>query len=132
MPKTWSPRPSNVPTTHASSTKLNDAKRPNSYWATSDPDWSIKLAETEMSVDAGASVDIPVVISVLPDAAVDAAVRLTVRARDAAGGQVTGRIDMAGTPQRGASNLWRASVHRNIGGRRAAVRQGTATPRPYW
>jgi len=67
-------------------------------WATSDPDWSIKLAETRVSLDAGASVDIPVTIRVLPDAAVDDAVRLTVRARDTAGGQVTGRIDMAAAP----------------------------------
>ena len=37
-------------------------------------------------------------ISVLSDAAVDDAVRLTVRARDAAGGQTTGWTDVASDP----------------------------------
>ena len=67
-------------------------------WATSDPDWSVELAQDQVDLAAGATVDVPVTIRILSDAAVDDAVRLTVRARDAAGGQTTGWTDIASDP----------------------------------
>ncbi len=67
-------------------------------WATSDPDWTVGLGQDQVELAAGATVEVPLTISVLSDAAVDGAVRLTVRARDAAGGQTTGWTDIASDP----------------------------------
>ena len=67
-------------------------------WATSDPDWSLELDRSQLVLPAGAAIEVPVTIRVLPDAAVDEAVRLTVRARTAAGSQATADIDMAADP----------------------------------
>ncbi len=67
-------------------------------WATSDPDWSLELAQDQVDLAAGATVQVPVTVKVLSDAAVDDAVRLTVRARDAAGGETTGAASVASDP----------------------------------
>jgi len=58
--------------------------------ATSDPDWSVDLDLDRVQVEPGATIEVPVTIRVLPDAAIDGAVRLTIRARTGAGGQATG------------------------------------------
>ena len=67
-------------------------------WATSDPDWSVELAQGQVDLAAGATVQVSLTVRVLPDAAVDDAIRLTIRARDAAGGQTTGWTEIASDP----------------------------------
>ena len=67
-------------------------------WATSDPGWTLEPAQQQVDLGPGDSVPIPVTIDVLPDAAVDDAVRLTIRARDASGGQATAWTNVASDP----------------------------------
>ena len=60
--------------------------------------WSVSLDQAEVSVPAGASIVVPASIEVAPDAWADIPVRMTVRARDAEGAQVTAAADV--TPDR--------------------------------
>ncbi len=66
--------------------------------ATSDPDWSVVFDHDQVTLPAGGTVEVPVTVRVLSDAVVDDAVRVTVRARDTAGGQVTGFATIASDP----------------------------------
>jgi hypothetical protein len=61
---------------------------------TSDHRWTAIPETTSVAIPAGSTVDVPLDIRVQPDAGADQAVRLTVRARDAAGAQVTGSVDL--------------------------------------
>ena len=67
-------------------------------WATSDADWALELDQTQVSLPAGGTMDIPVTVRVMPEAAVDDAVRLTVRAQDTSGGMATGWVEAAADP----------------------------------
>lgn len=60
----------------------------------SDRRWSAIPEVDTVEVPAGASVDVALDIRVLPDAAADQPVRVSVRARDASGAQVTGSVDV--------------------------------------
>ena len=71
--------------------------------------WTVALDHADVSVAAGASVQVPATIVVAPDAWADIPVRITVRARDVAGAQVTASADV--TPARdvpavGAEQAW--------------------------
>jgi len=67
-------------------------------WAASDADWSVELERSQVTLPAGGSMDIPVTVRVLPDARVDDAVRLTVRATNASGDVATGWVEEAADP----------------------------------
>ena len=57
--------------------------------AASAPGWTVESSQSDVLVPAGKTVSVPVTIHVPPDAPTDLPVRLTVRARDAGGDQVT-------------------------------------------
>ncbi len=71
--------------------------------------WTVALEQADVSVAAGASVEVPATIDVAPDAWADIPVRVTIRARDPEGAQVTGSAEL--TPARdvppvGAEQAW--------------------------
>ncbi len=67
-------------------------------WAASSAHWGLDLDHTEVSVDPGDTATIPATLRVLPDAAIDDGVRMTVRGRDATGAQATGSTTLRAGP----------------------------------
>ncbi len=61
---------------------------------TSQVGWTVDLAQATVTVPAGGNVTVPVTIHAQPDAWADAPVRISVRARDAAGAQQTTSVDI--------------------------------------
>lgn len=63
-------------------------------WRTSDARWLVTLGSQEVTVAGGEIVDVPLTIGVPPDAT-RVPVRVTIRARDAAGSHATAHVDVA-------------------------------------
>ncbi len=73
------------------------------------PGWRVDIATPEVTVAEGGTVEVPVVVDVPPDVSTDIPVRLTIRARDAAGDQSTASADItprAGTPAVDPRPVW--------------------------
>jgi hypothetical protein len=64
---------------------------------TSDQAWSVSIDEPQVVLPGYSTVTVPVVIVVPSFARADVAVRITIRARDAGGGQSTGFVDIIPT-----------------------------------
>ncbi|MET0773251.1 MAG: hypothetical protein ABWZ82_09220 [Candidatus Limnocylindrales bacterium] len=76
--------------------------------ATSDHRWSAIPGEPTVEIPAGGAVEVALDIRILPDAAADQPVRISVRARDADGAQATGAVEVATDPSIEAVGPWQA------------------------